>query len=362
MSFFSKNEADIKSFIRYLPSGEEYPNTRLLREYFNEISIDPELFEQNAKLIIEWKGRTFLSFVLGDVSSENIEAVLSFFGFVAHENYLRMGRTKSHAARELIELFDEHNENISIEKRRELSRTLRQLTLEIAKESYVAAEQKQKDTENSIQAAKTEIEKDLKLTLQNTEEEANQLSTKIEGWKEYLEAHQAKLNDVKSNYNFVGLSKGFHDIEGKKRQGRRWLLGFLIAMGAITVAVPIFSILDHLDLGTDAKTSWTLEDALKIGPLLFSIEIICIYYFRILLKNYSSMSAQIVQLELRQALCAFIQSYVEYKKELGDNVSIDKFEEMIFSGITMEPGQIPQTFDGLEKLAGALNALKPKSS
>ncbi|WP_417783041.1 hypothetical protein [Terasakiella pusilla] len=360
MSFFSKNEADIKSFIRHLPSEEEYPNTRLLKEYFNEISIDPEPFEQNAKLIIEWQGRIFLTFISGAVSSESIEAVLSFFGYVAHENFLRMGGTRGHVAGELIELFDEHNENISTKSRQELSRTLRRLTLEIAKEAYVAAEQKQKDTEKSLQATKAEIEKDLKLKLQNTEEEARKLAKEINGWKEYLEAHQAKLKDVKSNYNFVALSKGFLHIETTKRQGRRWLLSFLIAMGAITVAVPILAILKNL--GTDAKTSWTFEDALKMGPLLLSIEVICIYYFRILLKNYSSMSAQIVQLELRQALCQFIQNYVEYKKELGNDVSIDKFEEMIFSGITMEPGQIPQTFDGLEKLASALNALKPKSS
>lgn len=360
MSFFSKNEADIKSFIRHLPSEEEYPNTRLLKEYFNEISIDPEPFEQNAKLIIEWQGRMFLTFISGAVSSESIEAVLSFFGYVAHENFLRMGYNGSPAGGELLELFDELNQHNSMEKRKEISRTLRQLTLEIAKEAYVTAEKKQKDTEKSLQTTKTQIEKNLQLTIQNTEGEARKLAKEVEGWKKYLEAHEAKLNDLKSNYNFVGLSKGFHDIEGKKRQGRRWLLGFLVAMGAITLAVPILAILKNL--GTDAKTSWTLEDAFKIGPLLLSIEVICIYYFRILLKNYSSMSAQIVQLELRQALCAFIQSYVEYKKELGDNVSIDKFEEMIFSGITMEPGQIPQTFDGLEKLAGALNALKPKST
>ncbi|MDV7341515.1 hypothetical protein RYZ26_18035 [Terasakiella sp. A23] len=360
MSFFSENETKIEAFFRHLPSEDEDSNVVLLKDYFNHISAEPDLYDQRAKLIIEWRGRKFLELVSRPASSESVLTALRFFGYVAHERHLRTGNFLVGTEDQLLDFFDEHNQRLSVEERQEISRTLRRLILEIARETYSAADQKRQAADKAIETETNKIREGLLRQIQHTEGAANKLSDKIENWEEYLDAHQDRLNDVKSTYNFVGLSKGFNDIETSKRAGRKWLLGFLIAMGLVTIAVPLIGIFIKLQFGLQLQWIGIFDGALEMAALLLPIEVICIYYFRILLKNYLSMSAQIVQLELRQALCAFIQSYVEYKKELGNDISIDKFEEMIFSGITMEPGQIPQTFDGLEKFAGAINALKAK--
>ena len=136
----------------------------------------------------------------------------------------------------------------------------------------------------------------------------------------------------------------------------------MILIGIATLALPILSLNLNFKIDPNTGFQWIgdVNNILKISPLILSIEFIAIYYFRVVLKNFQSMSAQIVQLELRQSLCACIESYAKYKEQLGDGVSIEKFEEMIFSGIAMDPGQIPQTFDGIEKLASAVNSLKGK--
>ena len=68
-----------------------------------------------------------------------------------------------------------------------------------------------------------------------------------------------------------------------------------------------------------------------------SIELISLYLFRVILTHYNSIKTQIMQLELRQTLCQFIQSYVEYAKEIKekDGDSLEKFENLIFSSIQM---------------------------
>jgi len=49
---------------------------------------------------------------------------------------------------------------------------------------------------------------------------------------------------------------------------------------------------------------------------IFSFEVILIYFFRVILLNHRSVKAQIMQIELRQTLCQFIQSYADYSSEI----------------------------------------------
>ena len=71
-----------------------------------------------------------------------------------------------------------------------------------------------------------------------------------------------------------------------------------------------------------------------------------------------------MQLELRQTLCQFIQSNVEYAQEIKnlDKEALEKFENLIFSGIVLNSDKIPGTFDGVESLASLVQALKGDKS
>ncbi len=102
-------------------------------------------------------------------------------------------------------------------------------------------------------------------------------------------------------------------------------------------------------------------DLLKyaIFPTL-TLQIVLVYFFRIALFNYKSVKAQLLQLELRKTLCQFIQSYSSYAKEMKatDNSSLEKFENLIFSGIIANEENLPSTFDGLEQLSKIIQSLK----
>jgi hypothetical protein len=93
---------------------------------------------------------------------------------------------------------------------------------------------------------------------------------------------------------------------------------------------------------------------------LFSIEIILIYFFRVILLNHRSIKAQLMQLELRQTLCQFIQSYTEYSSKIkaSDASALDKFENMIFSGVVSNSEKLPSTFDGIEQISKMLKSVK----
>ena len=130
------------------------------------------------------------------------------------------------------------------------------------------------------------------------------------------------LNEQKTAFNFVGLSKGFENLLNKRLISELSTFWFLIALGIIVIIAPVV--------------------------------------FRITLKHYHSIQAQIIQLELRQALCAFIQNYIEYAREMRDNDSrindsLDKFENLIFSSIVSDSDKIPGTFDGLESLTSFIS-------
>ena len=98
---------------------------------------------------------------------------------------------------------------------------------------------------------------------------------------------------------------------------------------------------------------------------MLSLELILIYFFRIILSNYKSVKAQIIQIELRQTLCGFIQGYADFRKDLKETAKengnpLEKFENLIFSGIITESDKLPSTFDGMEQLGGLIKAVKTK--
>ncbi|WP_238327084.1 hypothetical protein [Rodentibacter pneumotropicus] len=93
---------------------------------------------------------------------------------------------------------------------------------------------------------------------------------------------------------------------------------------------------------------------------IFGLELVIIYFFRVVLTHYNSVQTQIMQIELRQSLCQFIQSYVDYAKEIKekDGASLEKFENLIFSSILSTPDKVPSTFDGLEHLSNLIKNMK----
>ncbi|KKZ59662.1 hypothetical protein [Haemophilus haemolyticus] len=162
------------------------------------------------------------------------------------------------------------------------------------------------------------------------------------------------LEKQKTAFNFVGLSKGFEKIL-KKKTCAKWtsfVLLFLITLSMFTILGYYHNSLP--DEPTEIFDFWKF-----LMPYL-GLEFILLYLFRVVLKHYNSIQTQIMQIELRQSLCQFIQSYADYAKEIKekDGTSLDKFENLIFSSIVSTSEQVPSTFDGLEHITNLIKSAK----
>jgi len=180
-------------------------------------------------------------------------------------------------------------------------------------------------------------------------------------WEDDLVAKEAKVNqlseslkELTTGYNFVGLYKGFNDLSKSKKSEEFWLRSSLVVMGLVI----LFPLLNQLG----AINFFDPIEALNLSSLapLFGLELILIYFFRVILYNYKSVKSQLLQVELRKTLCQFIQKYSDYSEEIKskDQNALDKFENIIFSGIVSESGDIPSTYDGVEKMAEIIKKLK----
>lgn len=167
-----------------------------------------------------------------------------------------------------------------------------------------------------------------------------------------------KLEEYKIGFNFVGLYQGFSELAKKKANDSFWLFLSLIGMGLLILA-PLVTHVVLAVVGMYKGDNLGVEHLLILIPVI-SIEIILIYFFRVILLNHRSVKAQIMQIELRQTLCQFIQSYTVYSSEMKkqDSSALEKFESLIFSGVLSDPEKLPSTFDGVQQIGNLIKSIK----
>lgn len=167
-----------------------------------------------------------------------------------------------------------------------------------------------------------------------------------------------KLDEYKTAFNFVGLYQGFSNLSVKKHSESRRLFWSLIAMG-IVILSPLAVELYYTTSGLLKGQTLSYENLVTLIPLI-SVEVILIYFFRIILLNHRTVAAQKIQIDLRKTLCQFIQSYAEYAAKIKskDSASLEKFENLIFSGIISDPEKLPSTFDGLDQIGELVKKVK----
>ena len=191
--------------------------------------------------------------------------------------------------------------------------------------------------------------------------ELNNFSVSIEDKIKKAEKLEKKLDDIKTGENFVSLSKGFSRLLKKKSCAKN-ITAFILLMLGLTALTPVgyeaYKLSEFYVNKENFSFSW--QEMLPI----FGLELILIYFFRIVLNHYFSLQTQIMQLDLRLSLCQFIQSYASYAKEIksDDKDALEKFENLIFSSIVSDPKKVPGTFDGVESLASLVQALKGDKS
>lgn len=207
------------------------------------------------------------------------------------------------------------------------------------------------DYEDNVKNA----EENSRLITSNLKKETTRLENLLSEKEKKVDLLAKKLEEQKTAFNFVGLSQGFESLLKKKRDSQLIVLSLLFFIG-IFLFIPLFT---YVEINQIRNQSSDLFDWRIFLPFV-SIELISLYLFRVVLTHYNSIKTQIMQLELRQTLCQFIQSYVEYAKEIKekDSASLEKFENLIFSSILSTPDKVPSTFDGLEQLSNFIKNIK----
>lgn len=203
--------------------------------------------------------------------------------------------------------------------------------------------------------------------VKEAERKVDEINTKIsqatKKLEELLAAKEYRVNQLagildeqKIAFNFVGLSQGFSSLLNKKRNSKNIVLSLLFFIG-VFLFIPLFTYIEIQQFRNDSKQD--LFEWIKFIPFI-GVELIILYLFRVVLSHYNSIKAEIIQLELRQTLCQFIQSYAEYAKEIKekDSSSLEKFENLIFSSILSSSDKIPSTFDGLEQIINIIKEIK----
>jgi hypothetical protein len=198
-------------------------------------------------------------------------------------------------------------------------------------------------------------------------ETANSAQEMKEQWdKEIAVKHaetqglQDSINRMQSKYNFVGLVNGFALLADKKQAESRNAFISLLCLGFVMI-LPVCIQLGFVlwNVGTIESHRATLAYSL---PPLLTLELILLYFFRVVLANHRDLKAQLLQLDLRISLCQFIQSYSEYSTKIkkNDSSALDRFESIIFSAVTSDAEKMPATFDGLDQLGKLVSSIRSK--
>lgn len=171
-----------------------------------------------------------------------------------------------------------------------------------------------------------------------------------------LSEYQNKTDEIvqfiksqQTNLNFVGLSKAFKQLIDEKTEVKnkieKRLLSFFIALIIVPATVAVIIYFMNVNYYTCVPAT--------------TIELMLLYGFRLLYQQYLFVKSELLQLNLRYSLCAFIESYMEFKKNNKDN-TVDLFEQLIFSNIISDEKKVPATVDGLESIAKIIESIKCK--
>lgn len=189
---------------------------------------------------------------------------------------------------------------------------------------------------------------------------------KIEKWEESFDQKQKAVQDLeerleqnKLTYDFVLLNKGFQQLYDQKKLELKERRDGYSMFGALLVCTPlavIVAIVIMILSGYEAKLSSLWFLALPITTLILFL----FYFTRVGLQHVRSIQSQMMQLELRMALCQFIHNYAEDSEKLHkkNSAGFEKFENIIFSPLVSSDDKIPTTFDGMEQLAKMIDVFR----
>lgn len=196
--------------------------------------------------------------------------------------------------------------------------------------------------------------KELPDVIQRSENERDLAENSIGAREIRVQALAEKLARYETAFNFVGLYSGFQSLRNAKQSEKNLNFFFLVILGLLSL-VPLVVKFVAVVIAQPSVGVDLLGVAVVAG-----LELLILYFFRIALQNFRSIKAQLLQIDLRMTLCQFVQNYAEYAKDAreGSPGLLERFEQVVFSGIVNDENAIPSTFDGLDKLAELVSKIR----
>lgn len=176
--------------------------------------------------------------------------------------------------------------------------------------------------------------------------------------KEVLEIED-RLTKAKNTHNFLGLSHAFSNLLARKKGEYLFYITMLGLLGVAALAIPLTNLEkpSQTIINTLLEKQFTDANIAK-AVLIALVEVLILYYFKIMLQSWNQVKAQILQLELRVSLCAFAENYAEFSKKNVTGETLGKFETLIFSEITNEATPNINLFDATEALSKIASSFK----
>lgn len=352
--FFKTNQsktilAKYKHKIDSLVPASEFEEQRnsLIRLVVSSMESNPDQWDNFCQINIQWIGDQFINRLAKDEkepTKETLDDICSMCFRFLFELYLS---TKNDLTREFetaryfvfknIGLFDGH-------AKEQIEYAIRDMPINIFKAVANSDAIESLKNFNAVSAKAEQLRVEWNNDLADKEARVDLL--------------KSSLSKYENAFNFVGLHQGFDDLAKDKiieRDGILLWLRILSALIVIPVVVELGFVYYHLDNIAEVKDGLLVS----IFPTV-SLVAISVYYFRVLLFNYKSVKSQLLQIELRKTLCRFIQNYSDYSSEIKkkDANSLDKFENIIFSGIVTSDDSLPSTFDGVDQIGRLVKAIK----
>lgn len=356
-SFFSReeNQAILRRFALALESVQtiepSVPNVLApLKQFFKILISNTNVFDQHCTANIEWIGQRFIGQLatfpetkLDNQSEVLISIFTSAYRFLCELEFSQPDDL-SFELRGIRNFVEENLEKFVGTERQQLVYANYVMPANITKKLIHSPAV----TEFRAFAETAKAASDLKL----------EWDKEIKAKSEEIEALRDGLSRITTTYNFVGLVNGFESLASAKKGERLRSFISLLALGVLMVApvaAELWFTANHLD--TIDSHRKTLVYSL---PPLIALEVVLLYLFRVVLLHFRGVTTQLLQINLRISLCQFIQSYSEYSTKIKkqDAGALEKFESLIFSGITSDSEALPSTFDGVEQIAKLVNSIR----
>lgn len=307
------------------------------------IAAAPKKYDELAPLNTDWLHNELVSLMADQRTEvEAINELLKYLSRIAREATLRQPYVPKPPESDLMAYYEFGKEGLTDDEKQNADFIWASMPKYIAMDQFGQISAKQKEVNDAIS---------------KWSEDLSEIESKVARHEDNLKKHH-------QNYNFVGLSKAFHEMFQEKKREKNKILGLLVFVGGL-IMVPLL-----VQFASGEATAFMRVAAGDLTPAsiskllsLIALEVVLLYFFRVILHNFYSAKAQLLQLDLRQSLCAFIESYVDFaqEKKSKEGEALSRFEALVFSGISPDVKNIPNTFDGFDQLAKLIKDLKSKA-